>query len=288
MRALSALILCLVPTLAEAGAWPRAPGETYVALSHEGGENGWTAFYGERGLPRDLTLGVDIGGHVAGGMLALRRGDPGTEMDGRAFAFLRIPLNLGTDAFPDWRVAAELGLGADVDWDAIRLETEPRARLGLSVGRGLATQWGDGWVNVDLRVEPGGDGMRVGLAGVAGLRPYGFELSDRTVRRAGLDYWRHVRLSEYDDWDDFLTRRAPRPESLYLWEDDGAVSAYDVDFPEDAHLVFGCETRGLPGAVLAALPGRTVRLPMRSPHIRSLNLANAVTAAAYLALRGRL
>ncbi|MEM7490711.1 MAG: TrmH family RNA methyltransferase [Pseudomonadota bacterium] len=117
------------------------------------------------------------------------------------------------------------------------------------------------------------------------VKPYGFELSDRTVRRAGLDYWRHVRLSEFDDWADFLARRAPRPDALFLWEDDGATSAYDVDFPPDAHLVFGCETVGLPHAILDAHPGRTVRLPMRSPHIRSLNLANAATAAAYLALR---
>jgi tRNA (cytidine/uridine-2'-O-)-methyltransferase len=71
-----------------------------------------------------------------------------------------------------------------------------------------------------------------------------------------------------------------------LWEDDGATSAYEVHFPVDAHLVFGCETAGLPAALLAAHPDSVVRLPMRSPHIRSLNLANAATAAAYLALRG--
>ncbi|PWJ17398.1 tRNA (cytidine(34)-2'-O)-methyltransferase [Jannaschia seohaensis] len=118
------------------------------------------------------------------------------------------------------------------------------------------------------------------------IRPYGFELSDKTVRRAGLDYWKHVRLHEFDDWDDFLARRAPRPESLFLLEEFGAESAYDADYPADVHLVFGRETTGLPPEVLAGR--RTLRLPMRSPHIRSLNLANAATAAAYLALRGRL
>jgi tRNA (cytidine/uridine-2'-O-)-methyltransferase len=120
------------------------------------------------------------------------------------------------------------------------------------------------------------------------IRPYGFELSDRTVRRAGLDYWRHVRLHEFDDWDAFLAARAPRPEALFLFEEFGARSAYDVDFPEDAHLVFGQETRGLPADILARHPDRCVRLPMRPGPIRSLNLANAATAAAYLALRGRL
>ncbi|MGB3407626.1 MAG: tRNA (cytidine(34)-2'-O)-methyltransferase [Jannaschia sp.] len=118
------------------------------------------------------------------------------------------------------------------------------------------------------------------------IRPYGFELSDRTVRRAGLDYWQHVRLFEFDSWDDFLSRRAPRPEAILLMEEFGATSAYDAIYPPDFHLVFGRETTGLPEEILTGREGRTLRLPMRSPHIRSLNLANAVTSAAYLALRG--
>jgi tRNA (cytidine/uridine-2'-O-)-methyltransferase len=118
------------------------------------------------------------------------------------------------------------------------------------------------------------------------IRPYGFELSDKTVRRAGLDYWKHVRLAEYDDWDAFLADRAPPREALFLFEDDGqAGSVYDPVYPPDACLVFGRETVGLPDAILGAFPDRTFRLPMRSPHIRSLNLANAVTAVAYQAMR---
>ena len=118
------------------------------------------------------------------------------------------------------------------------------------------------------------------------IRPYGFEITERNVRRAGLDYWKHVRLHEYDDWDDFLARRAPRPEALFLFEEFGARSFYDVDYPPDFHLVFGRETRGLPPDILTGHEDRIVRLPMRSPHIRSLNLANAATAAAYQAFRG--
>ena len=118
------------------------------------------------------------------------------------------------------------------------------------------------------------------------VKPYGFEITDRNVRRAGLDYWKHVRLHEYADWEDFLTRRAPRPEALFLFEEYGATSFYDADYPPDFHLVFGQETVGLPPAVTAGRADRMVRLPMRSPHIRSLNLANAATAAAYQALRG--
>ena len=118
------------------------------------------------------------------------------------------------------------------------------------------------------------------------IRPYGFEITDRNVRRAGLDYWKHVRLYEYDSWDDFLIRRAPRPEAMFLFEEYGARSFYDVDYTPDFHLVFGQETLGLSKAELSGHEDRLVRLPMRSPHIRSLNLANAATAASYQALRG--
>lgn len=120
------------------------------------------------------------------------------------------------------------------------------------------------------------------------IRPYGFDITEKAVRRAGLDYWKHVRLSEFDDWDDFLTRRSPRPGALFLFEEFGADSFYDVDYPDDFHLVFGQESAGLPRAILDDAPGPLVRLPMRSAHIRSLNIANTATAAAYQALRGKL
>lgn len=118
------------------------------------------------------------------------------------------------------------------------------------------------------------------------IKPYGFEITDRNVRRAGLDYWKHVRLHEYDSWEDFLTSRQPAPSSLYLFEEYGAQSFYDVTYAADFHLVFGQETVGLGDNVLKGREDRLVKLPMRSPHIRSLNLANAATAAAYQALRG--
>lgn len=120
------------------------------------------------------------------------------------------------------------------------------------------------------------------------IRPYGFDLSDRQLKRAGLDYWRHVRLAEFDSWDAFLAARTPREGQLFLFEEYGARGFYEPDYPDDAFLVFGSETKGLPAAITEPLAERTVHLPMRSEHIRSLNLANAVTAAAYQALRGQL
>ncbi len=118
------------------------------------------------------------------------------------------------------------------------------------------------------------------------IRPFGFELSDKTVRRAGLDYWKHVRLQEYPDWGAFLEDRCPAPDQIFLFEDDGAAgTVFDPVYPAGAYLVFGRETTGLPPEILGSMPDRVFRLPMVSPHIRSLNLANAATAVAYQAMR---
>jgi len=120
------------------------------------------------------------------------------------------------------------------------------------------------------------------------IRPYGFDISEKSVRRAGLDYWKHVRLSEYDDWKAFLDDRHPRRDQLFFLEDDGAATVYDPDYPPDAYLVFGRETKGLQAEILEGYADRIFRLPMRSDHIRSLNLANAATAVVYQAMRAYL
>ncbi len=120
------------------------------------------------------------------------------------------------------------------------------------------------------------------------IQPYGFTLSDRHLKRSGLDYWQHVRLTEYSGWDAFVAERTPREGQMFLFEEDGLRSFYEPDYPDDAILVFGSETKGLPRAVREAHRDCEVSLPMRSSHIRSLNLANTVTAAAYQALKGKI
>jgi tRNA (cytidine/uridine-2'-O-)-methyltransferase len=120
------------------------------------------------------------------------------------------------------------------------------------------------------------------------IHPLGFEISDKRVKRSGLDYWPHVRLTEYASWDAFLAARTPRADQLFLFEEFGARSFYEPDYPEDAFLVFGQETKGIPPAIIERHPDRLFKLPMRSEVIRSLNLANTVSAAAYQALRGKL
>jgi tRNA (cytidine/uridine-2'-O-)-methyltransferase len=119
------------------------------------------------------------------------------------------------------------------------------------------------------------------------VRPYGFTLSDRQLKRAGLDYWQHVRLAEFGGWEEFLAERAPRDDQLFLFEEFGETSFYDPNYPDDAYLVFGSETKGLPQAIIEAHRERLFHLPMVTDKVRSLNLSNTVTAVAYQAVRGR-
>jgi tRNA (cytidine/uridine-2'-O-)-methyltransferase len=117
------------------------------------------------------------------------------------------------------------------------------------------------------------------------IHPLGFEISDKRVKRSGLDYWPHIRLVEFASWEAFLEERAPRADQMFLFEEYAKRSFYEPDYPEDAYLVFGRETKGLPAEIVAAHEAQMVGLPMRSDKVRSLNLANTVAAAAYQALR---
>jgi tRNA (cytidine/uridine-2'-O-)-methyltransferase len=119
------------------------------------------------------------------------------------------------------------------------------------------------------------------------VRPLGFSLEDRYLKRAGLDYWPHVDLVVHDDWPSFLAEApagvrlcfSARTRSSYL------AAPYDGDHP--IYLVFGGETRGLPPAILAAHRRATYRIPIFSRYVRSLNLSNAVSVVVYEALRQR-
>ncbi len=120
------------------------------------------------------------------------------------------------------------------------------------------------------------------------IKPYGFSLDEKAVRRAGTDYWKYVNLSEYDSWDSFLKVRKPGREKLFFFEEHGAQTLYDADYQLDGYLVFGCESKGLPLEVLSEVEDRTFSLPMLDTRVRSLNLANVATAVIYQAMRGQL
>ena len=120
------------------------------------------------------------------------------------------------------------------------------------------------------------------------IKPYGFSIEEKAVRRDGMDYWKHINLSEYDSWEDFLANRNPPRERMYFFEEHGAQSVYAPDYQNDAYLVFGCESKGLPIELLDGMDDRTFNLPMLNPLVRSLNLANVATAVVYQAMRTQL
>ena len=120
------------------------------------------------------------------------------------------------------------------------------------------------------------------------IHPLGFEISDKRVKRSGLDYWPHIRLVQFSSWGAFIAERRPRADQLFLFEEYAPRSFYEPEYPPDAYLVFGRETKGIPEEIVAAHRAQMVSLPMRSDKVRSLNLANTVAAAAYQAVRGQL
>ncbi|MDR1605176.1 MAG: tRNA (cytidine(34)-2'-O)-methyltransferase [Gracilibacteraceae bacterium] len=114
------------------------------------------------------------------------------------------------------------------------------------------------------------------------VRPLGFELDDRHLKRAGLDYWPEVRLKIHDDFRALQTALAGAP--FYLATTQGERRYTDVAYESGCCLLFGSETRGLGADILAAYPKRHIRLPMRAG-CRSLNLSNAVAVVAYEVMR---
>ena len=117
------------------------------------------------------------------------------------------------------------------------------------------------------------------------IRPLGFDLDDKKLRRAGLDYHEFARVAVHDDLDAFLAAVSPR--RLFAVSTRGRMRYDRVAYAEDDALLFGPETRGLPQAVLDALPEeQRLSLPMR-PGNRSLNLSNAVAVIVFEAWRQR-
>lgn len=114
------------------------------------------------------------------------------------------------------------------------------------------------------------------------VRPLGFQLDEKQVRRAGLDYWPHLDWEVVDSWDELVARFGEfRP---WLFTKSAARRYTEIAFQPGEVLVFGAETTGLPRPLLDQYPERCLRIPI-SPRVRSLNLSNAVAVAAYEALR---
>jgi len=114
------------------------------------------------------------------------------------------------------------------------------------------------------------------------VRPLGFSVEDRYLKRAGLDYWSLVEISYYDSFDEL---RGKYPDGLFFYSTTrGKKRHTDAEYKKDCFLVFGKETAGLPKPLLAANEEFCIRVPMID-EARSLNLANSVAIVVYEALR---
>lgn len=117
------------------------------------------------------------------------------------------------------------------------------------------------------------------------IKPLGFDLSEKEVRRAGLDYWKYVQLKTFENWEDFLSKENPPASSLFFLSKFAKKTYYEAPYHQNCYLVFGSEVKGLPQKIHQTYPEQLFGLPMYSEHIRSLNLSNVATAVAYEALR---
>lgn len=116
------------------------------------------------------------------------------------------------------------------------------------------------------------------------IKPLGFEIDSAKLKRAGLDYWDKLDITYYDGDEDFFDKH--RGDTVFFYSSKAPRSYTAVDYPEDVYLMFGCETKGLPEALLAENEKSCVRIPMRGG-LRCLNLSNAVAVAVYEVLRRR-
>ena len=112
------------------------------------------------------------------------------------------------------------------------------------------------------------------------IRPLGFSLDDRHVKRAGLDYWAKVTLKVWDDFDQFLTHMAVHPVEVALFTKSGRHPFWQMPKPDRIFMIFGSETKGLPPSILDGYPDQTYRIPIESD-IRCLNLSTSVGIALY-------
>lgn len=114
------------------------------------------------------------------------------------------------------------------------------------------------------------------------VKPMGFKIDEKKVRRAGLDYWPYVSLTEHDSYAEFVENSGKT--NLYHFSTKGAVDLFDVKFAFPASFVFGSETKGLSPEILSKA-SNVVKIAMPSKNVRSLNLSNSVSIAVYEGLR---
>ena len=115
------------------------------------------------------------------------------------------------------------------------------------------------------------------------VKPFGFELSDSRLKRAGLDYWQHLDVIMYDSQADFFNKN--KDKTFAFFSSHGTKLHWEIPFEDNLFLVFGKESVGLDKTVINKHLNGLYKIPLYSKHIRSLNLANAVSIVVYVGLR---
>ncbi len=113
------------------------------------------------------------------------------------------------------------------------------------------------------------------------VKPMGFTVDDKKLKRAGLDYWHYLDITYYDNLEDFFSKNEG---DFFYFTTKGQHRYSDVEYKDNSYLIFGREDAGLPEELLVKNPDTCVRIPMRSD-IRSLNLSNSVAIGVYEVLR---
>lgn len=115
------------------------------------------------------------------------------------------------------------------------------------------------------------------------VKPFGFEIDDKRLKRAGLDYWKHITVHIYESIDEFYSKN--KGKNFVYFSSHGTKDYCEIDFKDDMFLIFGKESTGLPERVISENQDLLYNIPIYSPHIRSLNLANAVGIVVYEGIR---
>lgn len=115
------------------------------------------------------------------------------------------------------------------------------------------------------------------------VKPFGFEIDDTRLKRAGLDYWQHLDVVYYDNIDDFFSKNSEA--NMVFLSSHGTKNHWDIPYKDNLFLVFGKESVGLSKSITEKFNNQLYKIPLHSEHIRSINLANAVGIVVYEGLR---
>jgi len=140
-------------------------------------------------------------------------------------------------------------------------------------------------VEPEIHTNTGNIG-RLSLASGSNLhlvKPLGFEINDSRLKRAGLDYWKHINLFTYESIDEFL--EIHKDKEMAFLSSHGNQEYYDINFKDELFLVFGKESKGLPKSITDKFTDKLYNIPLFSDKVRSINLANAVGIVVYEGIR---